>query len=121
MLDYIVLAGATLAMAGALEVSGDLIAAATTLAGLVLVFIGATSTGYEGYPAEMRDRALRKRFRRRAWFGFTGFALSVVAAFLALVGKWFHQEWSAFAAVALFIIALIWVIVAAYLSVRDIR
>ena len=121
MLDYIVLAGATLAMAGALEVSGDLIAAAATLAGLVLVFIGATSTSYEGYPAEMRDRALRKRFRRRAWFGFTGFALSVVAAFLALVGKWFHQEWSAFTAAALFIIALIWVIVAAYLSVRDIR
>ena len=69
----------------------------------------------------MRDRALRKRFRRRAWFGFTGFALSVVAALLALVGKWFHQEWSAFTAAALFIIALIWVIVAAYLSVRDIR
>jgi hypothetical protein len=96
----------------AMEVSGDVVTAATTLAGLVLVFLGATSTSYESYPAVMRDRAIRKRFRRRAWFGFAGFALSLLAAFLALEGKWLHHECSALVAFVLFAAALIWVLIA---------
>jgi hypothetical protein len=104
-----------------MEVSGDVVAAATVLAGLVLVFLGATSTSYESYPAVMRGPAVRKRFRFRAWFGFAGFALSLLAAFLALIGKWLHQECCVLTAMGLFVIALVWVLVAAVLSVRDIR
>jgi hypothetical protein len=109
------------AVPSAIEVSGDVVAAATTLAGLVLIFLGATVSSYESYDAIMRTVALRNRFRYRAWFAFTGFALTLFAAFFALIGKWLHQEWSALAALALFAIALVWVLVAAILSVRDIR
>jgi hypothetical protein len=109
------------AIPSAIEVSGDIVAAATALAGLVLVFLGATSTSYESYDPIMRDRAIRKRFRRRAWFGFIGFALSLLAVFFALIGKWLHQECSALAALAFFTIALLWILIAAVLSVRDIK
>jgi hypothetical protein len=104
-----------------MEVSGDLVTAAATLAGLVLVFLGATSTSYESYAPVLRDARIRTRYRRRGWFGFTGFALSLLSAFLALIGKWLHQEWCAFAALVLFTVALLLVLVAAVLSVRDIR
>jgi hypothetical protein len=102
----------------AIELSGDLVAAATTLAGLVLVFLGATYTSYQSYAPILRDRTVRDRFRRRAWFVFTGFALSLVAAFSALIGKWFHHEYFALAALLLFAVALLWVLMAAVLSVK---
>jgi hypothetical protein len=109
------------AVPSAMEVSGDVVAAAAVLAGLVLVFLGATSTSYEGYPPTLRSAHVRGRYRRRAWFGFTGFALSLLATFLALIGKWLHEEWCAFIAIILFVIALLWVLAAALLAVRDIR
>jgi hypothetical protein len=104
-----------------MEVSGDVVTAAATLAGLVLVFLGATSTSFESYAPILRDDRIRRRFRRRGWFGFVGFALSLLAAFLGLIGKWLHQEFCALAALGLFAVALVWVLIAAVLSVRDIR
>jgi hypothetical protein len=113
--------GQKVALPSAIEVSGDVLASATTLAGLVLVFLGATYTSYEAYPAIMRDTKVRARYRRRAWFGFAGFALALLAASAALLGKWLHEERSALAAIGLFGTAMVWVVVAAVLAVRDIR
>jgi hypothetical protein len=105
----------------AIEVSGDLLAAATALGGLVLVFLGSTYTSYESYPSMMRDAKVRARFRRRAWFGFAGFVLALLSALFALLGKWIHLEWCSFTGLALFIAALCWVLASALMSVRDIQ
>ena len=104
-----------------MDVSGDVIAAATTLAGLVLVFLGATSTSYESYAPILRNQTIRARFRRRGWFGFIGFMLSLCASALALAGKWLHIDCYVQAALMLFGVSLLWVLVAAFLSVRDIK
>jgi len=85
-----------------IEVSGDIVAPATTWAGLVLVFLGATYSGYASYPLILRDNKVRDRFRRRAWFAFVGFALALFAALRALLSNWLHQEWSAVAALVVF-------------------
>jgi lysylphosphatidylglycerol synthetase-like protein (DUF2156 family) len=108
------------AIPSAIEVSGDVLAAATALAGLILVFLGATSTSYDSYEATEQG-AVRNSYQRRAWFAFVGFALSLVAALLALIGKWFHQECASLAAVVIFIIALILTLLAAFFSVREIK
>jgi hypothetical protein len=113
--------GLVVAIPSAIEVSGDIIAAATTLAGLILVFLGATSTSYESYDPVMRDRKIRARFSRRAWFGFVGFSLSLLTVIFALIAKWLHQEWAALVSLILFMVALVWVLIAALMSVRDIK
>jgi hypothetical protein len=105
----------------ALEVSGDLLAAATTLAGLILVFLGTTYASYQSITGILRDGTVRKKFRCRAWFMFIGFSLSLASALLGLIGKWFHHERYALAAVVLFVIALFWVLLAAIFLIRDIE
>lgn len=110
-----------MAIPSAIEVSGDVVAAATTLAGLVLVFLGVTFTSYESYAPVQRGASLRARYKRRAWFIFIGFALAVLAALLALSGKWFHQECLALAAVIIFAVSSLWVVATAVMLVRDIQ
>jgi hypothetical protein len=95
-------------------------AAAATLAGLLLVFLGATSTSYDSYDPILRTVALRKRFRKRAWFAFAGFALALVATLLALLGKWYQCNGASMAAVVCFLIALFWALIAGALAVKDI-
>jgi tellurite resistance protein TehA-like permease len=113
--------GLKVAIPSTLEVSGDVIAAAATLAGLILVFLGAISTSYDSYDALLRTRTLRARFQRRGWFAFVGFALALSATLLALLGKWFQCNAAVLAAIICFVVALIWALVAGALSVRDIK
>jgi hypothetical protein len=108
------------AIPNAVEVSGDVVTASTALAGLILVFLGATSTSYDTYEPTERG-TVRGRYQRRAWFAFIGFALALASALLALIGKWFHQECAALAAILIFAVALVWVLFAALFSVREIR
>ena len=109
-----------MAIPSAVEVSGDVITASTALAGLILVYLGATSTSYDSYEATERG-AVRGRYQRRAWFAFTGFALALTSVLLALIGKWLHQDCAALAALVLFAVALFWALLAALFSVREIR
>jgi hypothetical protein len=109
------------AIPSAMEVSGDVAASATTLGGLVLVFLGATFAHYDSYDPIQRGREFRARSQRRAWFIFIGFALAVLAALLALFGKWLHNECLVLVAVAVFVISSLWVVAAAVLLVRDIK
>lgn len=102
------------------DASGDIAAASTALGGLLLVFIGAIAAGYASYDAEAQD-VVRGRFRTRAWAGFTGFFLALLAAGSALVGKVLEcdvwVEWAAGFVAASFIVAIL----AAGLSVLEIR
>jgi hypothetical protein len=104
-----------------MELSGDVLAAATTLAGLVLVFLAATVARFESYDAFFRDANLRARFKRRAWFIFVGFALAVAAAIFSLFGKWFHCEFFVLLAIGAFVIGSLWVVVSAIAMIREIE
>lgn len=96
-------------------------AAATALAGLVLVFLGATSASYESYDPLLRVRNIRARFQRRAWFGFIGFCLALVTVILALYGKVTESITSVEIALVLFVIAIVWLLIAALFTVLDIK
>lgn len=70
-----------------MEMASDVIGAGTALAGLVLVFLGSVSNGFEAYAPQER-RSVVKKYRRRAWAAFAAFALALGAALLGLLSKW---------------------------------
>ncbi|MBZ9737973.1 hypothetical protein [Mesorhizobium sp. CO1-1-4] len=69
------------------SLASDLSGAAAALAGLILVFLGATVAAYDGYNATQQGTVVA-RYRRRAAFAFFGFVLSLLSAGLALAGQW---------------------------------
>ena len=70
-----------------LEMASDIIGAGTALAGLVLVFLGSVSNGFDAYQPQER-RTVVKKYRRRAWLAFAAFVLALGAALLGLLSKW---------------------------------
>jgi hypothetical protein len=112
--------GEGVALSGPMEVAGDVVAAATTLAGLILVFLAATVALYESLGATFQTVNVRKRYRVRAWFLFLGFALSLFAALFAILGKSLELQCLAAAGLVLFLIALGWVLAAALWTVLEI-
>lgn len=107
-------------MPSAVNVAGEVASAATALAGLVLVFLGAIASSYGTYE-KTAQAAVRGRFQTRAWFAFVGLVLSLLAGLLAVVAKWLTNECAGLAAIVLLFIALIWVLLAALSAVREIR
>src|SRR5437763_1781484 len=94
------------------EIAGDILAAATALAGLLLVFMGAVSTAYASYEAQQQSAVL-PQFRRRAWIAFAGFMLSVLSAISALAAKWFDCSAVATVSACLLLAGFLIVVVAA--------
>ena len=107
-------------MPSAVNVAGDVVAAAAAFAGLILVFLGAISNSFGSYQ-KTEQAAIRGRYQLRAWNSFIGFILSLLAVVLAIVGKWLTNECLAFSAALLLVLALVFVVVAALLAVREIR
>lgn len=68
-------------MAGTIEIAGDVASAASAVAGLTLVFIGAISSSFDSYQ-KTEQAAIRPRYQRRAWFAFAGFTLTLLATSL---------------------------------------
>ena len=93
--------------------SGDVLTAATALAGLLLIFLIAGIDRFEAIDKFLQGRDFRSKSRRGAWFVFIGFALAVSAALLALFGKWFHVEWCVFIAVIAFVVSALWSVASA--------
>lgn len=107
-------------MPSALNIAGEVAGSAATLAGLILVFLGAITSSFHSYE-KTAQAAVRGRYQRRAWFSFGGFVLALVSASLALLGKWLGYELAAFSAALLLLAALILVLVSAIFSVMEIR
>jgi hypothetical protein len=107
-------------MPSALTVMGEVAGSAIAFSGLILVFLGAISTGFDGYEKQEQITVM-SRYQRRAWLAFVGFVLSLLAAVLSLVAKWFSIESAAIGALILLFVALVWVVFIAYLEVRDIK
>jgi hypothetical protein len=94
-----------------LEMASDVIGAGTALAGLVLVFLGSVSNGFEAYQPQER-RSVVKKYRRRAWWSFAAFVLALGAALLGLLSKWLQLACLTGAGLALLILsfaAAVWI------------
>jgi len=103
-----------------IDLAGDIAAAGTALAGLLLVFLGTLIASYDAFDPASQP-AVRGKFRRRGWLGFTGFVLALAAAALSLGGKWSGvQVWVLLAFISLGLSFAV-VFVAAILLVSDIR
>ncbi|MCP3472406.1 hypothetical protein NLM33_19015 [Bradyrhizobium sp. CCGUVB1N3] len=107
-------------MEGLIEVGGDISAAATALAGLLLVFLGAIAVAFEGYQPQERN-PIRGRYQRRAWLGFVGFVFAILAAATGIAGKAFHQECIALIGALCLVVALIMSLLVALFSALEIR
>ena len=79
---------------GALSLTGDVIAAGTALAGLVLVYLGSVSAGYASYERD-QQRTVRAVYQRKAWFAVGGILLSILASGIAVLAKWSANDWIA--------------------------
>jgi TRAP-type C4-dicarboxylate transport system permease large subunit len=107
-------------MPSALEIAGDVASASAALAGLILVFLGAIGTSFDGYQPQ-EQRTVKSRYQRRAWFAFVGLTLALLAVLLALVGKWTRLECAAVSSLFLLFVSLVWVLLAALSAVREIK
>jgi hypothetical protein len=107
-------------MAQAAEVAGDIVTAGSAISGLILVYIGSLTASFATYqPTE--KKAVVASYSQRAWFAFIGLVLFMIAIVLALIGKWLDVPCMIIGALVLLIVALIWVLVTAILTVLEIK
>lgn len=59
----------------------------TALAGLILVFLGATLNAYDSYDADAQP-VVKPKYKQRAILAFAGFLASLVSAVLAFAAGW---------------------------------
>ena len=105
---------------GVLTLGGDVIAAGTVLAGLILVYLGGVATEYAGFDRTAQP-AVRTRFMRRAWFAAIGIVLSIAATGLAVLGKWLSNVCLVGSSTVLLAIALIWSALIAILLAAEVK
>ena len=99
--------------------SPDLLASATALAGLVLIFLGNTVASYGQYPTEDQGD-VRAQFARRGWFAFGAFVVCLCSALASLAAQELTSRCLGLAGVALLVLALILVAALGLLTVREI-
>lgn len=104
----------------ALGIVGEVVTAATALAGLILVYLGSLASAFDGFEPDQKS-SVRRRFTWRAWLAFVGMVVAILAGALAIVGGWLSVPCLAGAAVALLLIAFLWGIALALLTVLEIR
>lgn len=107
-------------MLRAIEVAGDIAAAGSALAGLILVYLGSITSSFASFqPAERR--AVLASHQRRVWFAFAGFVLFLIAVALALFAKWLNMPCMAVAALMILLVGMIGLVIAAVLTVMEIK
>ena len=104
---------------GMLPLGGDIIAAGTALAGLILVYLGAVANEYGRFPTT-DQRAVRDIFIRRAWFATFGIIFAISASGIALGGKFLASSFWVGLSAFLLVLALIWSVVIAVMITSDI-
>lgn len=107
-------------MTSAIGLGGDVIAGASALAGLFLVYLGNVAIGFDGYDT-LQKPSVRSRFQIRAWLAFAGIVFAVFSVALALVGKWTANGLLADDAAALLLLALVWAVGIALIAALDVR
>jgi uncharacterized membrane protein len=104
-------------MPSAIPITPDVIVAATALAGLIFVYLGAAVTGFDGY-AKSEQHAARTRYQRRVWLSSVGFVLSLVSVFAALLAEWFELSYLAVVSIACLFVAFMVVLLIVVITVK---
>ena len=94
--------------------------AGNTLAGLTLVFLGATANRYESYEADEQS-SVRDQFRLRIWLAFSGFSAALLAALCALANKWIDSQFIIIASVVFLFVSFVSLFIVALFTARSIR
>jgi hypothetical protein len=97
---------------------GDIIAAGTALAGLIVIYLGTVISEYGSFSTEAQS-AVRGKFLPRAWFCLLGIVFAIATSGVAILRKWLGSGSLVGAAAILLSLALLWsVIVAILLAVE---
>jgi hypothetical protein len=107
-------------MQSAIKITPDVIVAATALAGLIFVYLGAAVTGFDGY-AKSEQHAARLRYQRRVWLSSVGFVLALISVFAALLAEWFDLSYLAVVSIACLFIAFMVVLLIVLITVQATR
>jgi hypothetical protein len=102
------------------NVAGDVIAAGTALAGLVMVYLGGLSVSFASYE-KTAQRTVKAAFKTKGKFAFATTATSLLAVASALFGKRFGCPLLVDGSWMLFLIALFGALVVALLSLLEIK
>jgi hypothetical protein len=103
-----------------IELSGDITGASSALAGLLLVFLGATQAGFDGYDKALQ-RSVLVRYQRKSRLAFAGFVLSLISLILSLIGKRFEFGWMVDLSLVSLLCGIAVVLAAAAISTCEIR
>lgn len=101
-----------------IAVAGEIVTAATALAGLILVYLGSLATAYSAFEPQ-EQKSVQSRFQKRAWLAFTGMILALIAAALGVLGKWLPNECVADASMIILLITFAWGALIALLTVQE--
>jgi len=101
------------------ELAGDIIAASTAFAGLIIVYVGSVAAAYGSYQKQ-EQKTVRARFRRRASIACIGVGLAAASAALALVGKWATSNWMVGTSAVMMLLTLAWGVGVTVETVREI-
>ena len=102
------------------SISGEVAGASASLAGLILVFLGAIFVGFDSYDTTAKPHIV-DQYRGRARSALTGFLLSLGALLCALGGKLFMNQFWSGAAVMLLFIAVLWIASVAWSGFEEIK
>jgi hypothetical protein len=111
-----------LTVSGTVEVAGEVAAAASAMAGLILVFlllIGVISGNFRS-SQKAEQKAPLTRYQRWVRSAFAGFMLALLSTILALIANWRALDSVADVSLVLSVVALMAVFVAAFFAVRQI-
>jgi hypothetical protein len=104
---------------GVFNLAGDVIAAGTALAGLILVYLGSVVAGYERFDKPQQP-SVRPIYQRRAWFAVAGIVFSIGASGTAVLGEWLANSDMANASIVILALALIWAVITAFLIASEV-
>jgi hypothetical protein len=98
-------------------IAGEIVTAGTALAGFMLVYLGSLHGAYSHLHTDQRNM-VKAGFQRRARFAFVGVTLSLLSAFLGVVGEWLPSKLVADISVGLLALAFIAGFIIAYQTMR---
>jgi hypothetical protein len=107
-------------VASPVELGGDVVTGASALAGLFLVYLGNVAVAFGSFD-KAQQASVRGSFQARAWLAFVGIIFAILAAALALIGKWLDSAFVAGDAIILLLVALIWGAGIALVAALDVR
>lgn len=103
------------------KVGEQLPAIATTVAGLILVFLGMIATAWDSYGAVDQD-SVRIKYRIRMWLTFAAFVFSLLSCGFGLYGIYRQHipPWPDCTGLSCLILSVILMVVVAFLAVKEI-